>query len=148
MTTLCRFDWIIEDRVFFVKWPEVINEDVIEYFKNEMEHYLLPSSASKVHFISDMRLTKQLPGLTTVRDNAALITNDKMGWVMAMASSNTLIRMLVSIITRIFPIHVRFVDTLEEAAYCLNEVDPTLPDLRAYHDQIEAFASVHPQPSN
>src|SRR5688500_9468730 len=108
MTTLCHFDWIIEGRLFYVKWPEVINDEVVTYFKQEMESYLQPDIAPKVHFISDMRLAKQLPGLNTVRDNAALITNDKMGWVMAMASNNALIKMLVAVVTRIFPIHVHF----------------------------------------
>lgn len=141
MTTSCRFDWIIEDRLFYVKWPETIDDEVVEYFKQEMLRYLLPSSAPKVHFISDMRQAKKLPGLNMVRDNAAIISNDKMGWVMAMASNNALIKMLVTVVTRIFPIHVHFVDNLDEAIRFLNDADPTLPDLAPYRARIEMFAT-------
>jgi hypothetical protein len=138
--TLCQFNWIIQDRLFYVKWPQVISEQVIDNFKSDMHSFLLSSDVSKIHYISDLRETTHLPSLGEVKEQAALLNHDKTGWVVVLTSNNGLVKLLIQVIMRLFPIHLRFVNDLDETIVFLQNVDPTLPDLKPYRDQLDSFS--------
>jgi hypothetical protein len=141
MAGLCQFNWVIEGRLFYVRWPEAIDAEGARLFKDGVLNYLAQSSSPKTHYISDTRPLKHLPTISEVRDTVSLLKQDTMGWTVTLAPNQAVVRMMVQILIRLTPLQVQFVDDVDMAIAFLAEVDPTLPDLAPYRDRIIALSS-------
>lgn len=141
MAGLCKFDWIIEGQLFYVKWPEAIDAEGAKIFKDGVLAYLAHSPREKIHYISDTRSIQKLPAINEVRDTVSLLKNDKMGWTATLAPKQTIVRMMVQILVRLTPLQVHFVDDADEAISFLQNADPALPDLAPYRETIIALGS-------
>jgi hypothetical protein len=138
----CQLSWIIEGRVFYVKWPEIIDHEGTIAFRADMTTYLSQATGAKVHAVSDTYLVKQLPKIQEIQQAMSVIKHDNLGWIVSLEPNHGLVKMMAQVISRIRPMHVRFVKDVDEAIRFLNEGDPTLPDLTPYRDQIEALTKL------
>jgi hypothetical protein len=142
MKPRCKLTWIIEDRLFFLLWPETVDTDVIQDYTQQVMAAMDASKGTSVHYISDTRLMKGLPSLKDSKQVLASFKHSKMGWTISLSGVNPALRMLVQVLSGTIGIHVRTVADIDEALQFLNESDRTLPPLGSYKTVIETLTKL------
>jgi hypothetical protein len=137
---LCKFNWIIPGRVFFITWPEIVDEDVITHYIRTTLALMDESAYPLVHYISDTRRIKSLPTIGEAKEMLDSFTHPKMGWKIHWSEFNPPLRIMVQVISTINNANVRAVRDLDEAIRFLNLNDPSLPDLRDFKDELNRLA--------
>jgi hypothetical protein len=132
----CEMTWYLENRVIYVRYPEIVTAEVAADYVNRTTAYIRSSPAALVHTISDPSRVRQLPPISESKKIVAMLNEPRMGWAATYGSSNPLLKMLVQVVTNVIPVHVRFVNDLDDAIKFLNHIDPTLPDLKPFKNNI------------
>lgn len=141
MKPMCQFAWVVPAQLFFLKWPETADADVIADFVHQTLTMMDESSAPQVHYISDTRRLRSLPSTGDAKELLTAFKHSKMGWTIHWSGFNPPLRIMVQVISTLHNIKVRSVGDLEEALRFLNFHDPSLPDLRDFKTTILSMAN-------
>jgi hypothetical protein len=135
-----KLTWIIEDRLFFLKWPQSVDVEVVRDFTEQVVAAMEAGKAETIHYISDTRPMKGFPMMKDVRPILDSFKHPKMGWTISLGGFNPALKTMVHIVSGALGMKVRTVANVDEAIQFLKENDPTLPDLAPYKAMISTLA--------
>jgi hypothetical protein len=141
MKPYVKLTWIIQDRLFYLKWPQEVDGEIIRDYTQQVIAAMDASPSDNVHYISDTRPMKTFPSVKDARQMLASFKHDRMGWTISLSGFNPALKTLVHIFSNALGIRVHMVKEIEEALQFLNETDPSLPPLSSYQSMIEELAA-------
>lgn len=140
MKPVCELTWIIEDRLFFLKWPQIVDADVIRDYTHQVMEAMDSSKSDNVHYISDTRPMKGFPSMKESKQLLDSFKHPKMGWTISLGGFNPAMKTMVHIVSGALGIRVHTVTNIDEAVRFLNESDPSLPPLSQYKSKLDQLA--------
>lgn len=122
-----HIDWYIDQRVLYVKRPEIITLDILTEDSQKIIK-LLDSAELPVHIINDTLAVKHMPkNLSSIKRSVPFLNHPRLGWFITL-SDNILINFFGSVLpqTRFVNQRFRVIRQLEEALTLLNYQDSTI----------------------
>ena len=129
-----KLSWYLENRVMMIVAQGDYTDTELINLDDHVIKYLDQSSAPLVHMIMDRQETDHIPS----PKSAMMVKwprHPRYGWTLVVGTSNAFQRFVVAIANNFFKGRQRNFDTLDQALDFLNEVDSTLPSLRALKQQ-------------
>jgi len=124
--------WIIPNHVVFVKLSGILTvEEIGASFEMSMDFVDEHLGENPIHFLHDWTELEIFPtslALIKRSTNRKLKDRSKLGWVVAYSSDQFMLRFISDIVFRIFQVHFRMVENLDQAQMLLQNIDPTLPE--------------------
>lgn len=124
--------WYIQDRVVFVRFTGRLTvEEIGASFETSMDFVDNHTGEHPLHFLHDWTELEVFPtslALIARSTNRKLKDRSKLGWVVAYGSGQFMLRFTSDLVFRIFDIHFRMANDLEQAQHLLRHIDPTLPE--------------------
>jgi hypothetical protein len=125
-----KLDWYLENRVIIITAEGDYADEELINLDGQVIQYLDQSTAPLVHMIMDRQGTNHIPSIKSVT-MVKWPKHPRYGWTLVVGSSNPFQRFVVALANNLFKGRQRNFDTFDEALDFLNEVDSTLPPLRA-----------------
>lgn len=125
-----KLSWYLENRVMMVVAEGEYTDDELINLDSQVIKYLDQSTVPLVHMIMDRQGTTHIPSMKSVT-MVKWPKHPRYGWTLVVGSTNPFQRFVVAVANNFFKGRQRNFDTREEALDFLNEVDSTLPPLRA-----------------
>jgi hypothetical protein len=133
--------WLVEDRLLLLNSWGKVNVDELMAMDNKIGAMIENSPAPLVHGIHDHSKAAQIPSPKDLM-KVKSAEHPRVGWLIFIGMDNKLIKFFLSVAGQAFSLRLRFMDTLEDALTFLQDVDSTLPDLKAI-DLTAAEARIH-----
>lgn len=122
--------WLVEDKLLLLQAWGLFGLNEMNQMDAKIGAMLDRSSSPLVHGIHDHRQTSQIPSakdLMKIKSGS----HPRVGWLVFVGLDNKLLKFFVSTTGQVLKLRVRFMDTIEEALAFLQDMDSTLPDLKA-----------------
>jgi hypothetical protein len=129
-----NLSWFLENRVMQIVAEGAYTDDELINLDPQVIKYLDQSTVPLVHMIMDRKGTDHIPSMKSVAQ-VKWPRHQRYGWTLVVGSSNPFQRFVVALANNFFKGRQRNFDSFDEALDFLNEVDSTLPPLRALKKQ-------------
>ncbi len=123
-----KVSWYQKDRIALIQIAGDYTVKEIAASAQKIVDEYLNKGVTPVHLIVDTQQMHSFPrNLPVIRTSIQpLASHNSLGWLISISTSNKVIKLLISMSTRMAGIHSHTVSTIEEAALVLYQVDPTL----------------------
>jgi hypothetical protein len=130
--------WLVPDRVIFVAGEGEINSAVHTWMNTRIVYLMHSCATPKIHLISDMSRITYVPLSNLAKPNPVL-RHPRLGWLISVGTSrNRVMALVFLLLARFMKFKYQTCDTLDEALISLQQLDPSLPDLRPYQSELAA----------
>ena len=133
--------WLIEDKLLLLNSWGKLNVDEMNVLDLRITDMLDNSPEPLVHGIHDHTRAESIPSAKDLMQIKAG-KHPRVGWLIIVGLDNKLMKFFVSATGQVLNIRLRFMDTVEEALAFLQDIDTTLPDLKAI-DLTAAETRIH-----
>jgi proteasome lid subunit RPN8/RPN11 len=133
--------WLIEHKLLLVNTWGKVNVDELSAMDSRISDMLDNSQEPLVHGIHDHTRAESIPSAKDLMQVKAG-KHPRVGWLIIVGLDNKLMKFFVSATGQVLNIRLRFMDTVEEALTFLQDIDSTLPDLKAL-DLTAADTRIH-----
>jgi len=130
-----KLSWYLENRVMMVVAEGEYTDGELINLDGQVIKYLDQSTVPLVHMIMDRQGTTHIPSMKSVT-MVKWPKHPRYGWTLVVGSTNPFQRFVVALANNFFKGRQRNFDTRDEALDFLNEVDSTLPPLRAIKQNV------------
>jgi len=122
--------WLVEGHLLLLNsWGDV-NVAELAAMDSRINEMLTSSKVPLVHGIHDHSLALKIPSAKDLMKVKAG-QNPRVGWLIIIGLDNKLMKFFVSVAGQVLNIRLRFMNSLDEALAFLQDMDSTLPNLKA-----------------
>lgn len=122
--------WLVENKLLLVNTWGKVNVNELSEMDSRISEMLETSQAPLVHGIHDHSRAESIPSAKDLMQVRAG-KHQRVGWLIIVGLDNKLMKFFVSATGQVLNIRLRFMNTVEEALAFLQDIDSTLPDLKA-----------------
>lgn len=126
-----EIDWYLPDRILYVQLQETLTLDEIRANSDTFVAQIESSDAELVHALHDnatlTSVPKRLKDLSESVKSA--YSHPNLGWTVAYNTDDAVLKFLGNMLSGLFNLRYKIVDTKAEALAWLQRVDPSLPPL-------------------
>ena len=130
-----RMGWMVENQVVYVELIPPVTEEEIKASQQDGIKLFDQASGSFIHSIYDMTKIEKPLGIGLLA-KAVVLKRPRVGYSVTVGAPNSAVKFVGSVVTQIFRLRARFVDTLPEAEEFLRDLYPEIPPFKKSSDII------------
>jgi hypothetical protein len=125
-----NISWLVEGRVILAELTGEVSSDEFRAYDRTMCEHLDSAAASQAHYVVNTSQLEGVPNLNDIKE-FTFLKHPHLGWTAAIGTFDPLVRLVGNLMSKVYKFRTRELKSVEEAFDFLQQVDATLPDLRA-----------------
>ena len=133
-----ELSWLVENKVMYMYGHGINTMDDLRQLDSAAVKFIEQSPEPLVHGIIDLRHLEKTPSLFEQRDVWHYPQHSHSGWQIYVGSNDPVQRVMMYLISQLTKARYRQFATIEEGLAFLQDIDPTLPDLKQFKERVPA----------
>ncbi|MBC8170796.1 MAG: hypothetical protein H7X77_03970 [Anaerolineae bacterium] len=129
-------NWLVAGRIVINRITGILTEDELSSLDEQMNHFLDQSGSVLMHSVWDFSAAQEIPPAWTIKRAVTFPNHERFGWAIFAGVTSPVMKLTLVIAPQLFQVRFRNCGTLEASLEFLQQVDSTLPDLKAIASEL------------